>query len=455
MLIEFTSEAGQFELVQPSGSPPHGGNTFTLIVGKNGTGKSRLLRSIVQSIFGEVMSEQNLDRSDRAGPFSPFWHLKMRYRPEQVICVSTSPFDKFPLPRRGLGLQDYTYLGLRGLPSVNLATSYLSKIANTLVDSVHRNRGQASAIAGVLRYLGYKPSITTIWQLLPHRTIQDLIKSPDPSQFALDSMRNAFPPYTIDAATHFRRIGDTPPEILRNALELASHVESSKRSRSFRMNLDDDGLQSDDFGPFSLDNALLLVGAGLARLREVVLWKQNTDERFQIANASSGEQAVVMSLLGIGSQIRDNSLICIDEPEVCLHPEWQEKYIHLLYSTFGHFSGCHFVIATHSPQIVAQLPDGDCHVMSMETRTATHASTYSHKSIDYQLAELFGAPGVRNEYLSRIALNLFASVSKSRTFDAASLKTLQSLEKVIDLLQRDDPVYDLIMALREMRKNYA
>ncbi|AJX82366.1 hypothetical protein BG97_3190 [Burkholderia pseudomallei 7894] len=91
----------------------------------------------------------------------------------------------------------------------------------------------------------------------------------------------------------------------------------------------------------------------------------------------------------------------------------------------------------------------------METGLAIDASSFSRKSIDFQLAEVFGAPGVRNEYLSRIALNLFASVSKVRRFDADARKTLQSLEKVLDLLQKDDPVYDLIMALKEMHKNYA
>jgi len=408
----------------------------------------------VLSIFGDEMSEENLDRSDRAGLLNSRGRLDMDYRPEEVICVSTSPFDKFPLPRRSSTIPNYTYLGLRGLSSVNLSTSYLSKIANTLIDSVQDNWAQAGAISGVLSYLGYEPAISTVWQLIPQRIIEELASSSDPKRVAFESMRSNFPPFSSDASTQYRRILDTPPLVLQAALEVAIRASVGKRLRSFETILSEEGLRLNDYSPFGREDALLLIKAGLVRLKELVLWKADQDQSFHIANASSGEQAVVMSLLGIGSQIRNNSLICIDEPEVCLHPEWQEKYIHLLYSTFNHFSGCHFVIATHSPQIVAELPEGDCHVMSMESGVATRASDFSRKSIDYQLAELFGAPGYRNEYLGRVALTLVSSVSRQRGFDAESHEKLAILESKAHLLHEGDPVLELILTLQELRGRY-
>jgi len=344
---------------------------------------------------------------------------------------------------------------MRGLSSVNQSLAYLSKIANTLVDSVLSDERQAGAIAGVLNYLGYEPSIRLSWQPLSHRLIDDLTQADDPHHAAHELIRRGPPIFPNEVASNYQRIIDTPPHKLRHALELAHRLRIEKFSRFVELRLSQDGFATDDYYGISLEEIFLLVSTGLLRLRQVELCKSGSNEGFLISHASSGEQAVVLSLLGIGSQIRDGSLVCIDEPEVCLHPEWQEKYIQLLYSTFQHFTGCHFVIATHSPQIVAHLPEGNCHIMSMETGLATDASSFSRKSIDFQLAEVFGAPSVRNEYLSRIALNLFASVSKVRRFDADARKTLQSLEKVVDLLQKDDPVYDLIMALREMRKNYA
>ncbi len=44
-----------------------------------------------------------------------------------------------------------------------------------------------------------------------------------------------------------------------------------------------------------------------------------------------------MNILGISTEIRDNSLICIDEPELSLHPKWQEKYMKLLMNTFSDY----------------------------------------------------------------------------------------------------------------------
>ncbi|MGF6977570.1 hypothetical protein QFZ94_006020 [Paraburkholderia sp. JPY465] len=262
----------------------------------------------------------------------------------------------------------------------------------------------------------------------------------------------------------YRLLLDATPDDVHRAIELIQARPVSQRKKPIHLRLDQQGLDVDlgesghldfrDAGGLRLQEILLLLRVGLLRLRDVVLIKKDKGESFHINDASSGEQAVVLTLLGIGSQIKDGSLICIDEPEVCLHPEWQEKYIHLLYRTFSHFNDCHFVIATHSPQIVAQLPAGNCHVMSMETGVATPAGSHSHKSIDYQLAEVFGAPGYRNEYLSRTALTLFSSVSKKRSFDSGALETMEKLEKMVHLLNEDDPILDLILTLQEMRRQY-
>jgi len=455
MLISYTSDDGRYEFVKDGADASLKRNTYTVIVGKNGTGKSRLLRAVVLGLMGHRMGEEHMDRSDRTQfRVSPF-ALDTHFEPEQVICVSTSSFDRFPLLRRGQTVPGYSYLGLRGLSSANPSMSYLSKIANTLVDSVQRGRDHAAAIAGVLDYLGYEPSVSLLWSLIPHRLIEDMNNADAPSDVAREVMRRSPNTFSTETAIHYQRIINAANYQLRQALDLARDTPKGKRARMYELRFEERGLIFDDRTGMSLDDILLLINTGLLRLRHVELRKKGADESFLISEASSGEQAVVLSLLGIGSQIQDRSLICIDEPEICLHPEWQEKYIQLLYSTFQHFEGCHFVIATHSPQIVANLPSDDCHVMSMETGVAVDAASFSRKSIDYQLAEVFGAPGVRNEYLSRIALNLFASVSKVRRFDADALRTLQSLEKVVELLQSDDPVYDLIMALREMRKNYA
>jgi len=237
-------------------------------------------------------------------------------------------------------------------------------------------------------------------------------------------------------------------------VDAARQVASAIPTRRLNITVTGRGLNIGSLVDIDMNSVLLLAQSGLLRLREVVLHKNEFDRPIKLHEASSGEQAVVMGLLGIGSHITDGSLICIDEPEVCLHPEWQEKYIELLFNTFRMYRGCHFLIATHSPQIVAHIPEGNCYVMSMEDGVARSASDYSQRSIDFQLAEVFDAPGFRNEYLSRIALNAFARVSKTKRFDEQSTGDLAILRRMVLGMRANDPLIDLIAALEEMASTY-
>lgn len=198
-----------------------------------------------------------------------------------------------------------------------------------------------------------------------------------------------------------------------------------------------------------------LLRVGLLKLASVSLHKQGESEPFQVHSASSGEQAVVMSLLGIASQIQDGAVVLIDEPEICLHPEWQERYIHLLFDAFSQYRRCHFIIATHSPQVVAELPLGNCFVLSMEDLRLQRARAFSKRSVDFQLASLFNAPGFKNEYLLRSALGVFADITKGRELDTEGMAAIKTFRRVYEHLQDDDPVKELISVIFEARKRDA
>ena len=84
-----------------------------------------------------------------------------------------------------------------------------------------------------------------------------------------------------------------------------------------------------------------------------------------LKRASSGEQCLLVMLLGIAGHITDGSIILIDEPEISLHPRWQEEFIIMLTKAFLTYSGCQFIIATHSPQIISNLPNKGCYITSL------------------------------------------------------------------------------------------
>lgn len=461
MLRSYRADSRAYDFVQWDWPKYGDENTFTVIVGRNGTGKSRLLRAVVTHLIEDRIDRNALVRDERINLVrDPRSSLEFDTPPSHVICVSTSPFDKFPLLRRDRVAPGYIYLGLRGLPSQNLGLAYMARTVFALIDAAATSPTQARAVASVLEYLDYEGVIHVALHLPPTSFLEELLASEDPGG-VLEEYLGRPMLYPGEGLGPLRQLQAMEPEKFSEVIDAARRVVpllTRGRSDVSRGRVDvfvnANGVHIEARWPGDSSDLLLLARSGLLRLREVVLSKRGVDRPLKLHEASSGEQAVVMGLLGIGSQIRDGALVCIDEPEVCLHPEWQEKYIELLFNTFRQYRGCHFIIATHSPQIVAQLPSGNCYVMSMEDGSARNASEFAQRSIDFQLAEVFHAPGYRNEYLGRLALNCFARVSKTKKFDKDALQALDSLRRVFATLRADDPLRELIAALEQMLKTY-
>lgn len=83
---------------------------------------------------------------------------------------------------------------------------------------------------------------------------------------------------------------------------------------------------------------------------EIFLKKDKT--LIPLLDASSGELALITTIIYISSIIDSNTVILIDEPENSLHPKWQREYIKTLMDIFYLYQP-RFVIATHSPLIIS------------------------------------------------------------------------------------------------------
>ena len=430
-------------------------NIFTVIVGKNGTGKSRLMKSVIIEFIGEEknkkgkitvggLSKHKPKKSIIAGALD---NIDVTHAPQNIIAVSTSPFDKFPLESNGSTFNEYTYLGLRNLKSTDLSMAYMANIYTSLIKSVAKDKGRATKIFKVLEYLGYSPKISAKFYLeLPTSRVKEVLNSHN----LVASFNDHFTSHSELYRHRLRRLHDD--EELRNLqveriLEIYKKIGGSIPGRKFEVLLEGDQIH------FSADGAneedyFFLADLELVRLQGVTLEK-NDGKSLKIREASSGEQSVVMSILGITSQISNDSLICIDEPEVCLHPEWQERYIELLMSTFKDFKGCHFLIATHSPLIVSKLGDKGCFLMKMDDGKAIPASMVNNKSADYQLANTFGAPGYKNEYLTRELVSALTVFGKTGKVDDGTKSKLKFLLSLKNTLSESDPVKKLMEIAEE------
>ena len=69
---------------------------------------------------------------------------------------------------------------------------------------------------------------------------------------------------------------------------------------------------------------------------------------------SSGEKQIMILLTQALLSERDPVIYIADEPELSLHVTWQENLLKSLTTLAG---SCQFIIATHSPDIVAEFGD--------------------------------------------------------------------------------------------------
>ncbi|SHF77519.1 hypothetical protein SAMN05444377_1192 [Flavobacterium fontis] len=131
-------------------------NHFTLIVGNNGTGKSRILGSIAKVLKGDFRS--------RHSDLFYFSQFEKTIEPKKVISVSNSLSDKFPLDksfRYGNEInyknEFYNYLGTRG--RMGSSSKTLIRRAIDILLENYSNKNISKCYRHVFDYLDYKPLI--------------------------------------------------------------------------------------------------------------------------------------------------------------------------------------------------------------------------------------------------------------------------------------------------------
>ncbi len=83
-----------------------------------------------------------------------------------------------------------------------------------------------------------------------------------------------------------------------------------------------------------------------------VWFKNDKGEKFEINDLSTGEKTLLSKVLYLYFQDYTDKVILIDEPELSLHPSWQNKVLKI-YENFAKQNNCQIIIATHSPHIIS------------------------------------------------------------------------------------------------------
>lgn len=127
----------------------------------------------------------------------------------------------------------------------------------------------------------------------------------------------------------------------------------------------------------------------------------------------------------------------------------------MLTSTFSSYRGCQFLIATHSPQIISRLNAEGCYITSLSDHRIYKASYFSNRSADYQLAELFDAPGIMNEYIARLAFSLLSKVKAAKRVTSDNSRELKQLQHLAENVDQNDPTKELVASVVKVCEIYA
>lgn len=489
-------------------------NTYTVIIGKNACGKSILLEGIIKSILDKktdkafsvnknsqalpsniiAISTSRFDRfPENSKNLNNYFYLGNKHNYRSAAELVSESFT--PLVKRLLMNLDTTnfssvfeYLGF--LPNItvefklNVNLNHAKKAKNNYLDKIFRVKDDFVEYlklkdsdfinenidtikdkeihddkAASVAYSKYKKQIAEIQNAYINQLNNvDIINFEkwfkhdviERNIFTTDIKKNT------DSYIFWKTLNEKNSDFKINSqlyyeIDKFSQISNKSNSVSLSFSLEK------NIGITSHENMVILslLEKNLVKLTNIKLkYSNSSNEVISLSSASSGQQCALSIIIGIASAIKNDSLICIDEPEISLHPQWQLDFISMLQKTFSSFSGCHFIIATHSPQIVSGLNSENGFICLLETKETFKSDLFSKMSADYQLAEVFNSPGFRNEYLTRVCIKYCSILTTQNSFSEKELSEIDSIISSQKSISDEDPVFYLIEQLKSLKQSY-
>lgn len=172
-------------------------------------------------------------------------------------------------------------------------------------------------------------------------------------------------------------------------------------------------------------------------------------QQIPVTKASSGELALLSTMMFINSHIEENSVILIDEPENSLHPQWQVEYVKRIVDVF-YFYQPKIVIATHSPLIIngAELSLNRVKIFKANLWGLFLPYEKKLKNVEQIYEEYFNVTTPENRFLSdlvvdkmnllygnQISLEDFARIINNQITQSFDDRQKRALEEIIKLAQ--------------------
>ena len=329
---------------------------INVLIGPNGIGKSYTLNSLVEYWLGYGAGDRKYLESIDHSPFDIYPNIS------RLILISYSPFEDFRIDLEGVDLSDkyaYKYFGFR-------AKKESEKSSSRIV--ISRNQPAQDSADSLIKILsddysfgfmaGWRSKLETVFSVLQ-------------------------PAIGFDAVA------------FKVKAEVADYI--GDMDGVHYVDVDGDRYLEVTPGSFSaLNESGFDFYKGVDRTAGVVFIEGDA-----VIQISSGQRLFCYIVLNVVGQIRRDSLVVIDEPELFLNPTFEVEFIGLLKKVLKSFNS-KAILATHSLSIAREVPAKCVHVFR---------ETQDGVSIDHPPFETFGGD------MQRISSYVFGDNAQSKPFE--------------------------------------
>lgn len=203
-----------------------------------------------------------------------------------------------------------------------------------------------------------------------------------------------------------------------------------------------------------LDMDVYLVGIKDPKTK-MPLFRNESGVEFDINGLSSGEKQLFIRLLSLKSLEPEGCVILIDEPEISLHPSWQQRIVEV-YQNIGKDN--QIIIATHSPHIISSVKRESLKILSKKERWVKVIDgenldeTYG-VTADMILLDIMGLSTTRHPHIQE-KIDELKSMVRNELYETEEFKILyEDITGVIGTIDQDILLVNIEIARRKGLKN--
>lgn len=188
--------------------------------------------------------------------------------------------------------------------------------------------------------------------------------------------------------------------------------------------------------------------------KSIPIFTNSAGDKFDINELSSGEKQLFLRTLAIKMLNPENSIILIDEPELSLHPKWQQRIVDV-YKKIG--KNNQIIIATHSPHILGSVKKENIMLLDKDdegkivVRTGDELYDSYGQPTDRVLKDIMGLETTRNPKVFKLLEEAGELVDKNE-YESEEFKTkYKKLREILGNKDEDLLLMDMDIQIRKKR----